>query len=150
LRIAAKIGRGEAPYFEEQVRPLLGRSETEFVGEVGDCDKAAFLGAAAALLFPVDWPEPFGMVLIEAMACGTPVIAFPRGGVPEIVEDGVTGFLVRDEAEAIAAVAALPRLDRRRIRAVFERRFGARRMATDYLALYEQVVARHRLALDAA
>jgi glycosyltransferase involved in cell wall biosynthesis len=149
LRMAAKVDRVDREYFEEKVRPLLGRPGVDFIGEIDEQAKGALLGQAAGLLFPVDWPEPFGMVLIEAMACGTPVIAYPRGAVPEIVEDGLTGFIVRDEAEAAAAVAALPQLDRRRIRAEFERRFSARRMVTDYVALYEAVSAR-RFEMDAA
>jgi glycosyltransferase involved in cell wall biosynthesis len=149
LRIAAKVDRADLDYFNETIRPLLALPGIQFVGEIDERAKGAFLGDAAALLFPIEWPEPFGIVLIEAMACGTPVIAYPRGAVPDIVEDGVTGYIVRDEAEAIAAVAALPLLDRARIRAEFERRFTARRMAEEYLVLYDTVAA-NRLALDAA
>jgi glycosyltransferase involved in cell wall biosynthesis len=147
LRMAAKVDRADRRYYEEQVEPLLGPG-VEFIGEIDEWGKGDFLGRAAALLFPIDWPEPFGIVLIEAMACGTPVIAYPCGSVPEIVVDGVTGFLVRNEAEAVAAVARLPALDRRRIRAEFERRFTSRRMADDYHALYRALTG-PRLALSA-
>jgi glycosyltransferase involved in cell wall biosynthesis len=113
-------------------------SEVEFIGEVDDRSKAPFLQNATALLFPIDWPEPFGLVMIEAMACGTPVIATPQGSVPEIIEDGVTGFLVNTEAEAVQAVGRIGQLDRRRVRQEFERRFTSRRMAEDYLRAYAQ------------
>jgi glycosyltransferase involved in cell wall biosynthesis len=109
---------------------------------VGDRAKGAFLGKAAALLFPIDWPEPFGLVMIEAMACGTPVIAMRRGSVPEIIEDGVTGFVVDSEEEALAAIGRLGSIDRRRVRAEFERRFTARRMAQDYLRAYQSLYQR--------
>ena len=108
----------------------------EFIGEIGEREKAEFLGNAAALLFPIDWPEPFGLVMIEAIACGTPVIACRHGSVPEVVEDGVTGFIVDDEVGALSAIERLDRLDRARIRGEFERRFTSRRMAEDYLAIY--------------
>jgi glycosyltransferase involved in cell wall biosynthesis len=147
LRMAAKVDRADRAYHEERVRPLLGPG-VAFLGEIDEWGKSDFLGHAAALLFPIAWPEPFGLVLIEAMACGTPVIAYPYGSVPEIVEDNVTGFLVRSEAEAAEAVERLPSLDRRRIRAEFERRFTSRRMAEDYHALYRALTA-PRLALPA-
>jgi len=111
----------------------------EFVGEVGDKDKAEFLGKAAALIFPIDWPEPFGLVMIEAMACGTPTVAYRRGSVPEIIEDGVSGFVVEDETQALAAIAHTQDLNRHRVRAAFERRFTARRMAEDYVQVYRQL-----------
>lgn len=110
-----------------------------FVGEIGDGEKSAFLGGAAALLFPIDWPEPFGLVMIEAMACGTPVIAWDNGSVPEVVEDGLTGFIVRSEAEASAAIARLGELDRGKIRARFEERFSAFAMAGRYLEIYDRL-----------
>jgi glycosyltransferase involved in cell wall biosynthesis len=141
LRIAAKIPRAENRYFAERVKPLIDGSSIEFVGEVDEPGKESLLGNATALLFPIDWPEPFGLVLIEAMACGTPVIAFRRGSVPEIVEDGVTGFIVDDEAGAISAVARIGELDRRRVRGEFDRRFSAARMAKDYLRLYGSLSA---------
>ncbi len=136
LRIAAKVDRVDEAYFAEVIQPLLGAPGVEFIGEIGEADKAEFLGRAAALLFPIDWPEPFGIVMIEAFACGTPVIAWRRGSVPEVVEDGVTGFIVEDEAAALAAIARIDTLDRRRIRREFERRFTSRRMAEEYLAAY--------------
>jgi glycosyltransferase involved in cell wall biosynthesis len=136
LKIAAKVDPVDVAYFEQVIRPLLRHPLVEFVGEVGEADKAAFLGDAATLLFPIDWPEPFGLVMIEAMACGTPVIAYPRGAVPEIVEHGRTGFLVRGVDEAIAAVHRLGELDRALIRQRFEQRFTLQRMAIDYLSVY--------------
>jgi glycosyltransferase involved in cell wall biosynthesis len=139
LRIAAKIPRSETRYFKERIRPLLDGSRVEFVGEVDDAAKADFLGNAAALLFPIDWPEPFGLVVIEAMACGTPVIAWRRGSVPEIIDHGVTGYIVENETEAVQAVGALDRLDRRNIRRVFEQRFTAKRMAQEYMHCFERL-----------
>ena len=136
LKIAAKVDRVDQAYFEEVIRPLLRDPSIEFVGEIGEQDKAAFLGGAQALLFPIDWPEPFGLVMIEAMACGTPVIAYRRGSVAEVVEDEWTGFMVDDVAGAVAAVANLDRLNREMIRARFEQRFTAQRMAKDYVAAY--------------
>lgn len=136
LKIAAKVDKYDQDYFIAQIRPLLAQSHVEFLGEIGDCEKGAFLGNARALLFPIDWPEPFGLIMIEAMACGTPVIARRRGSVPEVVDDGVTGFIVETEAEAVEALRRLDRLDRATVRQVFERRFSARRMAEDYLKVY--------------
>jgi glycosyltransferase involved in cell wall biosynthesis len=141
LRIAAKIPRGETRFFKETIKPLLDGPQVQFVGEVNDQQKNDFLGNASALLFPIDWPEPFGLVMIEAMACGTPVIAWRRGSVPEIVEDGVTGFIVDNEAEAISAVGKLAALDRARVRAGFERRFTARRMAQDYFTCFKALLS---------
>lgn len=142
LRIAAKIPRGEQRYFKEHLEPLIDGDGVQLIGEVNERTKEAFLANAAALLFPIDWPEPFGLVMIEAMACGTPVIAFRRGSVPEVIEDGVSGFVVDSEAEAIAAVKRLPELDRRRVREAFECRFTARRMAEDYVRHYRTLLAR--------
>src|SRR5207248_925360 len=133
----AKIPRSESRYFKDQIRPLLDGDGVDFVGEVGDGDKAKFLGNAIAPLFPIDWPEPFGLVMIEAMACGTPVIAWRRGSVPEIIDHGITGFVVETEEDAVAAIGRLAELDRRTVRATFERRFSARRMAEDYVKIYE-------------
>jgi Glycosyltransferase len=141
LKMAAKVDPADRLYFDDKIEPLLHSPLVQFVGEIGDDRKSAFLGGASALLFPIDWPEPFGLVMIEAMACGTPVIAFDCGSVPEIVEDGVTGFIVRDEGEALAAIERLPELDRRRIRARFEERFSAETMARNYAALYEKLLA---------
>jgi glycosyltransferase involved in cell wall biosynthesis len=142
LRIAAKVDDVDRRYFEELIKPLLGAPNIEFIGEIGDHQKAEFLGNAAALLFPIAWAEPFGLAMIEAMACGTPVIAFRRGSVPEIVDDGVTGFIVDSEDEAAQAATELSRIDRARVRGVFEERFTARRMAEDYLDLYRRLIAR--------
>jgi glycosyltransferase involved in cell wall biosynthesis len=143
LKIAAKVDRVDREYFEMMIRPMIDGDQIEMIGEIGDSEKPGFLSGAKALLLPIDWPEPFGLVMIEAMACGTPVIAFNRGSVPEIIEHGVTGFIVEDEAMAVAAVGKLGRLSRSLIRQRFERRFTARRMAEDYLSLY------HRLAVKA-
>jgi glycosyltransferase involved in cell wall biosynthesis len=141
LRIAAKIPRMETQYFKEQIEPLLDGRQVEFVGEVNDGQKQDFLGNAMAVLFPIDWPEPFGLVMIEAMACGTPVIAWRRGSVPEIIEHGVSGFIVENEAEAIHAIERIPTLDRRQVRAAFERRFTARRMAESYRRCFARLMA---------
>jgi glycosyltransferase involved in cell wall biosynthesis len=142
LRIAAKIPREESQFFKEQIEPLLDGQKVQFVGEVNDSRKAAFLSQAKALLFPIDWPEPFGLVMIEAMACGTPVIAFPSGSVPEILTDGQTGFIVNNDEEAVDAIACISDIERRGVRAEFERRFSARRMAEDYVRCYSDLVSR--------
>ena len=136
LKIAAKVDRADQDYFDEAIRPLLGSTGVEFIGEIGDDRKSEFLSGAIALLAPIDWPEPFGLVMIEAMACGAPVIAFNRGSVPEIIEDGVTGFIVEDETSAVAAVREVASLSRSVIRRRFEERFTARRMAEDYIRVY--------------
>jgi glycosyltransferase involved in cell wall biosynthesis len=137
LRIAAKVDKVDRAYWDMVVAPLVARHDNvEFIGEIGEAEKASFLGNARALLFPIDWPEPFGLVMIEAMACGTPVIAWNCGSVPEVVDDGVTGFIVGDEAAAVAAVRRAVTLDRAEVREVFERRFTVERMATDYLSIY--------------
>ena len=136
LKIAAKVDRADEEYFATTIRPLLNQPGIDFIGEIGEREKSEFLGNAAALLFPGDWPEPFGLVMIEAFACGTPVLAYRHGSVPEVVEDGVTGFIVDDESGALTAIERLDRLDRARIRGEFERRFTSRRMAEDYLAIY--------------
>ena len=139
LRIAAKIPRGEIGYFKKRLEPLIDGKKVHLVGEVDDAKKQPFLAQAGALLFPIDWPEPFGLVMIEAMACGTPVIAYRSGSVPEVIEDGVTGFIVEDEKQAIAAVHRLEQLDRRKIRSRFEERFSAKRMAKEYEGLYRKL-----------
>ena len=139
LRLAGPVDPGNPDYFAAHVEPSLGRDVT-YVGSIGDTEKAVLLGNAAALLFPIDWPEPFGLVMIEAMAMGTPVIAWSHGAAPEIVEDGVTGFLVESAGEAIHAVGRLGTLDRQRIRRCFEERFSAVRMAADYLSIYRMLV----------
>jgi glycosyltransferase involved in cell wall biosynthesis len=140
LKIAAKVDKVDREYFEERIRPLLDLPDVDFIGEIGDAEKSDFFSGAIALLAPIDWPEPFGLVTIEAMACGTPVIAFNRGAVPEIVEHGLTGFVVEDETSAVAAVARVGRLPRKTIRSRFEDRFTARRMAEDYVALYRELI----------
>jgi glycosyltransferase involved in cell wall biosynthesis len=139
LRVAAKIAKSDRDYFEEQIAPLFDHPLVEFVGEIRDDEKQTFLGGADALLFPIDWPEPFGLVMIEAMACGTPVIAFDHGSVREVLEDGVTGYIVNDVPAAIDAARRAPALDRRRIRQTFEQSFSARRMARDYVRLYREL-----------
>ena len=144
LKIAAKVDKVDQAYFAQQIEPLLSQPHVEFLGEIGEDRKAEFLGNAAGLLFPIAWREPFGLVMIEAMACGTPVIAFPSGSVPEVIEEGVTGFMVESEEQAAAAARRLHGLDRARIRRQFEERFTARRMAEDYLKLYRGLIARHR------
>jgi glycosyltransferase involved in cell wall biosynthesis len=141
LRIAAKIPKAETAYVKKQLQPHIDGDKVTLVGEVDDEKKQPFLAGAAALLFPIDWPEPFGLVMIEAMACGTPVIAYRSGSVPEVIEDGVTGFIVDDEEDAVRAVSELPRLDRRVIRARFEERFTAIRMAREYETRYRELVA---------
>ena len=140
LKIAAKVDPADKAYFEEEIAPLLDHPLIEFIGEIGDGQKPDFLGKAAALLFPINWPEPFGLVMIEAMACGTPVVAFDCGSVPEVIEDGVTGFIVENKDAAVHGVRRAVKLDRRRIRAQFELRFSAIAMARRYLDLYEEAV----------
>ncbi len=140
LRIAAKLPRAETHYYRDRLQPLVDGQHIKLVGELNDSAKGDLLRGAAALLFPIDWPEPFGLVMIEAMACGTPVIAYRRGSVPEVVDDGVTGIVVDNEGEAIAAIKRLSELDRRVIRATFERRFTVRRMAEDYARHYEALL----------
>jgi glycosyltransferase involved in cell wall biosynthesis len=140
LVIAAKVDKVDEEYHRDQIQPLLNDPMIEFIGEINDIEKQAFLGDAAAALFPIDWPEPFGLVQIEAMACGTPVIAFRRGAVPEITAPGVTGYVVDTIDEAVAAIPHALKLDRVAIRRHFEECFGVERMARDYVALYEKVL----------
>ena len=153
LKIAAKIDRADQDYYDEVIRPLMDHPLIEYIAEIGDHEKSAFLSGAIGLLLPIDWPEPFGLVMIEAMACGTPVIAYNRGSVPEIIDENLTGFIVEDETSAVAAVGRLSQLSRAAIRARFEARFTARRMALDYLAAYrglmEEAVPRIRLVSSA-
>jgi glycosyltransferase involved in cell wall biosynthesis len=139
LKVAAKIDKADQDYYAEQIAPMMKSRNVEFIGEINDTDKSEFLSGAIALLVPIDWPEPFGLVMIEAMACGTPVIAFNRGSVPEIVDDGLTGFVVEDINGAIGAVDRLSHLSREKIRRRFEERFTARRMAQDYLSVYRSL-----------
>ena len=148
LKIAAKVDRADRDYFEREIRPLLGLSGIDYIGEIGDADKSDFLSGALALLMPIDWPEPFGLVMIEAMACGTPVIAYRSGSVPEVIEDGLTGFIVDSEAAAADVIDNRVRLlSRQRIRARFEERFTARRMAGEYLEIYRELIAATRRPL---
>ena len=151
IKIAAKVDAADREYFEDVVRPLLSDPDIDFVGEIAEEDKDAFLGNALALLFPIDWPEPFGLVMIEAMARGTPVIAFAGGSVREVVENGVTGFVVGEISEAVRAVERVSSLDREAVRTEFERRFTADRMARDYAELYaRQIEERARRACEPA
>jgi glycosyltransferase involved in cell wall biosynthesis len=150
FRIAAKIPRAEHGYFNEKIKPMIDEDGVELIGEVNEEAKQDFLAGAAALLFPIDWPEPFGLVMIEAMACGTPVIAFASGSVPEVVENGVTGFMVEGEAAAIEAVSKLDRIDRRGVRARFEQRFTAKRMAEEYVRHYASLSRSPRPRLNMA
>lgn len=141
LKIAAKVDKQDEAYFQQQIKPLLDHPLIEYIGEIDEKKKSEFLGNALALLFPINWPEPFGLVVIEAMACGTPVVAFRKGSVPEVVEDGITGFIVDSVEEAIMAVREkIGSLDRNLCRKVFEDRFSAERMASDYLQIYQQEI----------
>ena len=140
LKIAAKVDRADQEYYDEVIRPLMDHPLVEFIGEIGDHEKSDFLSGALGLLLPIDWPEPFGLVMIESMACGTPVVAYNRGSVPEIVDENLTGFIVEDEISAAASVKRLAQLDRGIIRKQFETRFTARRMALDYLAAYRNLI----------
>jgi glycosyltransferase involved in cell wall biosynthesis len=136
LKIAAKVDRADQDYYDELIKPLMNHPLIEYIGEIGDHEKSEFLSGAIGLLLPIDWPEPFGLVMIESMACGTPVIAYNRGSVPEIIDEGLTGFIVEDEISAVAAVGRLANVNRAAVRTQFEKRFTARRMALDYLAAY--------------
>jgi glycosyltransferase involved in cell wall biosynthesis len=138
LRVAAKVDRVDEAYFRERIVPLLDHPGVEFIGEINEHAKTKFLGEAAALLFSIDWPEPFGLVMVEAMACGTPVLAFDRGSVPEVVDDGVTGYIVNDVDAAVDVLPRLLSLDRRQVRRRFEQRFTSARMAEDYLRVYDR------------
>lgn len=140
LKIAAKVDKADEDYFRNDIRPLFDGPGVEFIGEINEREKAKFLGEATALLFPVDWPEPFGLVMIEAMACGTPVLAFRRGSIPEVIDDGVTGKIVDSEKEAIAAMPQILSYDRSAVRQRFEERFTAKRMAKDYVSAYRRLL----------
>jgi glycosyltransferase involved in cell wall biosynthesis len=156
LKIAGIVYPSDEQYFRESIKPLLGGTGVEFVGEIDDRTKTTFLGEAAALLFPVDWPEPFGLVMIEAMSCGTPVIAFNNGAIPEIIESGISGYVVSDLEEAVRRVPEALRLDRSKVRRQFEERFSAERMAANYVAIYGKLAlsrsrsaqARNRLSSE--
>jgi glycosyltransferase involved in cell wall biosynthesis len=140
LKIAAKVDRADEAYFRDQIAPLLEGPGVEFIGEINEYQKTKFLGEAAALLFPVDWPEPFGLSMIEAMACGTPVLAFRCGSVPEIIDENITGAIVDTMEEAVAALPRVITLDRRQVRQRFEQRFSATRMAEDYVGVYRSLL----------
>jgi len=142
LRIAAKVDAADQEYFDRDIRPLLDNPLVEFIGEIPDREKNTFLGEARALLFPIDWPEPFGLVMIEAMACGLPVVAFPGGSVREIIDDGVTGFIVNTIEDGVDAVRRIHTIERSRCRETFERRFTVRRMASQYVDIYRQVITK--------
>jgi glycosyltransferase involved in cell wall biosynthesis len=143
LRIAAKVDDADREYFATVIKPLVSRPLVQFVGEINETEKTTFLGGALALLFPIDWPEPFGLAMIEAMACGTPVIAFRRGSVPEVVDAGSSGFIVESIEEAVEAVGMARRLDRRGVRTRFEQRFSAERMALSYSEVFSKVIGAH-------
>jgi glycosyltransferase involved in cell wall biosynthesis len=149
LRIAAKVDKMDREYFNQRIRPQLDGRNVEYIGEITDREKSEFLSGAVALLDPIDWPEPFGIVMIEAMACGTPVIAFNRGSIPEVIDEGLTGFIVEDDEGAIGAFNRLSQLSREKIRSRFEQRFTARRMALEYLNAYRSLMDRdvHHLKL---
>jgi glycosyltransferase involved in cell wall biosynthesis len=142
LKMAAKVDPADSAFFREVIVPLLDHPLIEYIGEIGDAQKPEFLGNAAALLFPIEWPEPFGLVMIEAMACGTPVVGFGCGSAPEVIDDGVTGYIVNDVDAAVAAVRAIENLDRREVRRRFDRRFSATAMARGYLDVYADRLAR--------
>jgi glycosyltransferase involved in cell wall biosynthesis len=146
LKIAAKVDKADEAYFHEKIVPLLSDPGVEFIGEINERSKAQFLGEAHALLFPIDWPEPFGLVMIEAMACGTPVLAFRHGSVSEIVDQGVTGAVVDTMDEAVRMLPRVIELDRRAVRRRFEQRFSSARMAADYVAVYRSLLQRPSLS----
>jgi glycosyltransferase involved in cell wall biosynthesis len=150
LKIAAKIDPVDKDYFDLAIAPLLRNPLVEFVGEIGEQEKDEFLGNAYGLLFPIDWPEPFGLVMIEAMACGTPVIAYRGGAVPEIMEHGRTGFVVEAMEDAVEAVRRVPQLSRKRCREVFEKRFTATRMASDYVHVFKRLISRNQEKMSEA
>jgi glycosyltransferase involved in cell wall biosynthesis len=143
LKLAAKVDQADAEYFSSVVEPLIDGEQIEFIGEINDSNKCEFLSQASALLFPIDWPEPFGLVMVEAMACGTPVLAFRCGSVPEIVERGKTGFIVGSVDEAVHAVPQLLMLDRNKVRSRFEQRFSSPQMTREYVAIYQKLCQRH-------
>ncbi len=142
IRIAAKIDVADREYFHTQIEPLFSQPHVEYVGEIGERDKCEFLGNARALLFPIDWPEPFGLVMIEAMSSGTPCVAWREGSVPEIIQEGRNGFIVQSIDSAVGALRHAVRLDRHRVRACFQQRFSVERMTRDYVEIYRRLVAR--------
>jgi glycosyltransferase involved in cell wall biosynthesis len=150
LKMAAKVDEADQEYYTNVILPLLDDTDIDFIGEISEAEKSSFLGNALAVLFPIDWPEPFGLTMIEAMACGTPTIAFTAGSVPEVIDDGITGFIVNGIDGAVAAVKNIAALDRQAIRARFEERFTAERMARDYIAVYEKIQSSKPLAMQVA
>jgi glycosyltransferase involved in cell wall biosynthesis len=150
LKVAAKVDKADQEYFETVLEPMMNSSDIEFIGEIAYPEKNEFLGNAAAMLFPISWPEPFGIVMIEAAACGTPVIAYPFGSVPEVIADGVSGYIVSDQTAAVEAVKNIDKLDRKKVRKHFEQHFTADRMALDYLKIYERIVSRKKVPLTAS
>jgi glycosyltransferase involved in cell wall biosynthesis len=150
LKIAAKVDQVDKDYFDSKIAPLLRDPLVEFIGEIGDAEKNEFLGNAYALLFPIDWPEPFGLVMIEAMACGTPIVAYRGGAIPELVQPGHTGFIVESMQGAVEAVERVAQLSRKRCRDVFEQRFTAARMAHDYVQQFKRLIARDQKVSEAA
>jgi glycosyltransferase involved in cell wall biosynthesis len=148
LKIAAKIDRSDQEYFDTQIACLIDGSRVDFIGEITEVEKTRFLGDAIALLFPIDWPEPFGLTMIEAMACGTPVIGFRRGSVPEIIDEGVTGFIVDGLDAAVACVARARGLSRKRCREMFERRFQVAQMSQGYCDMYELAMQQQTRAVS--
>jgi glycosyltransferase involved in cell wall biosynthesis len=145
LKIAAKVDKADAAYWRDVIEPMVrANANVEYIGEINEAQKASFLGGARALLFPIDWEEPFGLVMIEALACGTPVIAFRRGSVPEVIDHGVSGYVVEDVDQAVQAVGMLDALERRRVGAAFDQRFTVERMARDYIELYRARAAASR------
>ena len=150
LKMAAKVDPADKVYFTEAIEPLLDHPLIEFIGEIGEAAKQEFFGGARALLFPIDWPEPFGLVMIEAMAAGTPIIAWPNGSAREVIKHGRSGFLVESIDQAVAAVEAAGQLSRAGVRAAFEERFTVERMARDYVDLYERIISESLPALSEA
>lgn len=140
LRIAAKVDKVDKDYFDTQIKKLLDHPLIEMLGEVGDQQKQELLGNALGLIFPIDWPEPFGLAMVEAMACGTPVIAYRSGSIPEVIDEGITGFVVNSQEEAVEAVGKLPQISRKRVRETFEKRFSVQRMTHDYLRVYKSLI----------
>lgn len=145
IKIAAKVDKADREYYDNLIKPMLNHTLVDFIGEIGEVEKSDFLGNALAIIFPVDWPEPFGIVMIEAMACGTPVIAYPKGSVPEIIEHGVNGYLVNSIDEGVSAISNLSNLSRNRIREVFESRFTATRMCNDYIQVYCKLIEKSHI-----
>lgn len=146
IRIAAKVDKADRDYYEQEIKPMLSLPGVEFIGEINERQKPEFLGNARAMLFPIDWPEPFGIVMIESMACGTPVLAFRNGSVPEVIDDGISGFIVDSEEEAVSVLQRTVNMDRRQVRRRFEERFSATRMAEDYVEIYNKLLTQeHRV-----